>query len=174
MEITAKCVYDLKAVTAVQHVGMYKKRNPKKCIFWWMAACILLIVLMILEDLFLDADMTELIVLLLAAMGVMCFVHFLTPRITYRGQGSMRDAENTYVFGETGVSITSKADHYTGEAQVEYPLFLQVYETSRYFFLFQTKRQVFAVDKSTIQGGTVEDIRNRLSGAVKKYVICKY
>ena len=39
----------------------------------------------------------------------------------------------------------------------------------------QTNIQVFVVDKSTIEGGTVEEIRNKLSAFVKdKYILCKY
>ena len=41
--------------------------------------------------------------------------------------------------------------------------------------MFQTKNQVLLVDKNTIEGGTVEDIRNKLTTYVKdKYIICKY
>ncbi len=58
---------------------------------------------------------------------------------------------------------------------MEYSLFTKVYETSDYFFLYQTNNQVFLVDKSTVEGGSVDDIRNKLSSFVKdKYYICKY
>ena len=46
---------------------------------------------------------------------------------------------------------------------------------SDYFFLYQTNNQAFLVDKSTVEGGSVDDIRNKLSSFVKdKYYICKY
>jgi hypothetical protein len=41
--------------------------------------------------------------------------------------------------------------------------------------LWGANNQVFVVDKSTIEGGTVEEIRNKLSAFVKdKYILCKY
>ena len=112
--------------------------------------------------------------ILAALLLLVYYLYFLFPKQLYKAQGKLKDAENTYTFGENSVHIVSQAEQYTGEAQVEYGLFVKVYETSEYFFVYQTKSQVFLVDKSTIQGGTAEEIRNRLSGAVKKYVICKY
>jgi hypothetical protein len=41
--------------------------------------------------------------------------------------------------------------------------------------IYQTNNQVFIVDKSTVEGGTAEEIRNKLCTFVKdKYIICKY
>ena len=48
-------------------------------------------------------------------------------------------------------------------------------ETGKYFFLFRNKRQIFAADKSTLEGGTAAEIREKLQPVLgKKYVICKY
>ena len=64
---------------------------------------------------------------------------------------------------------------YNGQAEIEYTLFLKAYETSRYLFLYQTRKQIFIVDKNTIEGGTVEDLRNLLSAVLKdKYFLCAY
>ena len=69
----------------------------------------------------------------------------------------------------------TKSQEYNGEAAIEYSLFVKVYETSKYFFLFSTHNNVYPVDKSTIEGGSAEDIRAKLSPLLgKKYILCKY
>lgn len=53
--------------------------------------------------------------------------------------------------------------------------YILILYTSDYFFLYQNNNQVFLVDKSTIEGGRIDDIRNKLSSFVKdKYIVCKY
>ena len=174
MEITAKCVYDLKSVQAMQRLQMFKKADPKKAMILWSSLYGVFVLLLLSMAISGYEKVIMLLALLVAVWLEACYFYFLFPKQRYKAQGKLKDAENTYTFGENSVHIVSQAEQYTGEAQVEYGLFIKVYETSEYFFVFQTKSQVFLVDKSTIQGGTAEDIRNRLSGAVKKYVICKY
>ena len=87
----------------------------------------------------------------------------------------MQNVENQYIFCDDVLKTFTKSQEYNGEAEIEYSLFVKLYETSKYLFLYQTNNQVFIVDKSTIEGGTVEEIRNKLSAFVKdKYFLCKY
>lgn len=87
----------------------------------------------------------------------------------------MKDAENEYIFCDNSLKTFTKSETYNGEAEIEYSIFVKVYETSDYFFLYQNNNQVFLVDKSTIEGGRIDDIRNKLSSFVKdKYIVCKY
>ena len=103
------------------------------------------------------------------------FMYFGLPKIQYKALAKMKDAENEYVFCDNVLKTFTKSQEYNGEAEIEYSLFVKVYETTRYLFLYQTNNQVFIVDKNTIEGGTVEEIRNKLSAFVKdKYILCKY
>ncbi len=87
----------------------------------------------------------------------------------------MKGVENEYVFTDEKIFVTSNGAEYSGQAEIEYTLLVKAYETSEYFFLYQTKNQVFIVNKATIQNGTAGDIRNKLSSFLnKKYIICKY
>jgi len=174
MEITAKCVYDLKGMTALLHLQMFKKADPKKRMILWGSLYGVVALLLLLTAISGFEKGIILMALLVAVWLMVCYFYFLVPRQMYKTQANLKDAENTYIFGDNGVRIRSQAQQYTGEAQVEYGLFVKVYETSAYFFLFQTKNQVFLVDKSTIRGGAAEEIRSRLTGKVKKYIICKY
>ena len=87
----------------------------------------------------------------------------------------MKEAENEYVFYDNEIKAFTASTEYNGEAKIEYSLFVKVYETSKYFFLYQTNNHVFVVDKSTVEGGNINDIRTVLAGAINgKYIICKY
>ena len=87
----------------------------------------------------------------------------------------MKETENEYVFCDDVLRAYTKSQEYNGEAVIEYSLFDKVYETSKYFFLYQTNSQVFIVDKNTIEGGTAEQIRSRLSAVEGiKYTFCNY
>ena len=87
----------------------------------------------------------------------------------------MQNADNQYIFCDDVLKAFTKSREYNGESEIAYSLFVKVYETSKYLFLYQTNNQVFIVDKNTIEGGTVEEIRNKLSAFVtNKYIVCKY
>ena len=87
----------------------------------------------------------------------------------------IQNVENQYIFCDNVLKTFTKSQEYNGQAEIEYSLFVKVYETSRHLFLYQTNNQVFIVDKNTIEGGTVEEIRNKLSAfAPNKYIVCKY
>ena len=87
----------------------------------------------------------------------------------------MQNVENQYIFCDNVLKTFTKSQEYNGEAEIEYSLFVKVYETTKYLFLYQTNNQVFIVDKNTVEGGTIEEIRNKLSAFVKdKYILCKY
>ena len=87
----------------------------------------------------------------------------------------MKEAENEYVFYDNEVKAFTASTEYNGEAKMEYSLFVKVYETSKYYFIYKTNNQVFAVDKSTVEDGSVSQIRAVLTEAINgKYIICKY
>lgn len=179
MEIRAKCRYDYASIMALTHTSVYKKSNPKKTVRIRSVVCLVLLLLFVAElklgafdgtfvpAIFITADILVVVIDL--------FMYFALPRIQYKSMAKLKDTENEYIFGENAVKVTSKGEVYNGEAEIKYSLFVKIYETSKYLFMFQTKDQAFAVDKSTIEGGSVEEIRNKLSSyADGKYYICKY
>ena len=177
MEIKAKCKFDFDSIRALTHLTMFKKANPKKRLIFWSVAFAILVVVIILEIIAFGMDL-----ILLVLFGVemlwlmlMCFWYFIIPKTQYKSLAKMKETENEYIFCDNVLKTFTKSNEYNGEAEIEYSLFVKVYETSQYLFLYQTNNQVFIVDKSTIENGTVEEIRSKLSAFVKdKYIICKY
>ena len=177
MEIRAKSKFDFDSTRALTHLVMFKKADPKKRMIFWTVTYAILFAIIVLEIVFLGQNLgfyvllgVEIIWLLL-----MYFWYFIIPKIQYKALAKMKDAENEYIFCDNAIKAFTKSQEYNGEAEIEYSLFVKVYETSKYLFLYQTNNQVFIVDKSTIEDGKVEEIRNKLSAFVKdKYILCKY
>jgi hypothetical protein len=177
MEIKAKCKYDLDSVKALTHLIMYKKADPKKLLMFWSAAFSILFIIIVFEIVAFGMDTILFVLLGVEILGLLLiyFWYFIIPRIQYKSMAKMKYAENEYVFCDNVLKSFTKSQEYNGEAEIEYTLFVKVYETTKYLFLYQTNNQVFIIDKSTIEGGTAKDIRNKLSFYVKdKYIICKY
>ena len=177
VEIRAKCKFGFESISALTHLTMFKKANPKNRMIFWSVAFAVLFAIIILEIIAFGMDLILLVLLGVEILWLMmmCFWYFIIPRIQYKALAKMKDAENEYVFCDNVLKTFTKSQEYNGEAEIEYSLFVKVYETSKYFFMYQTNNQVLIVDKSTIEGGTVEEIRNKLSAFVKdKYILCKY
>ena len=170
MEIRANSKYDFETVRALTHAVYYKKRDPKKAfqismIFWGIMAVFAVFAL------------PEMLLAFLVVIGVLLelFQYVILPKIHYRLLAKLKGTENEFIFGEESFRMISRSAAYQGEVEMRYELVVKVIENSRYFFIYQTNNQVYAVDKETITGGSAEDIRKRMEpGLGKKYMICKY
>ena len=100
------------------------------------------------------------------------YLYFILPKIRYKALVKMKGTENEYTFCEDVIKIVTTNNDYNGTAEINYSLLVKVCETSKYFFLFQTKNQVLVVDKSTIENGTADDVKNKLISYVRdKYTV---
>ncbi|MBQ1989260.1 MAG: YcxB family protein [Clostridia bacterium] len=178
MEIRAKCKFNKDSIRALAHLATFKKSDPKKTVIIRSTLCVVLLLVIIAELVVFEFDIIIPIVLIVVdilVIAIDCFMYFLLPRMQNKALAKMKNAQNEYVFCDNILKAFTKSDEYSGEAEIEYSLFVKVYETSKYLFFYQTNNQVFIVDKSTIEGGTVEEIRNKLSAFIKdKYILCKY
>ncbi len=177
MEIRAKCKLDFDSTKALTHLSFYKKTNPKKAVRLREIFCFILLFVIIAELIVFgfDSALSNLIYVDLFMIALNLYMYFVIPKSRYRALEKMKDIENNYLFKDNVLKVSSKSEEYSGEAEIEYSLFIKVYETSAYFFLFQTNNQAFIIDKLTIEGGSADDIRNKLTSFVKnKYFICRY
>ena len=137
----------------------------------------ILFAVVLLEMILFGVDTT--LIVLMVAIAVMAslnlFMYFYYPKINYKAMANLKDVHNEYIFTDERLLIDTKHTEYDGKSEIAYSVFVKAYETSRYLFLYQTNRQVFIVDKSTLTGGSIEDIRNTLSPYLnQKYIICNY
>ncbi len=177
MEIKAKCKLDLETVKAFTYFTMFKKGDPKKRMTSLNVLFSVLLALVILEIIVFGMDIY---LVLVAISGIIillrnAYMWFFYPKVRYKALAKMKNTQNEYNFTDEKIFVTTTGEEYNGEAEIEYSLFVKVYETTKYLFMYQTSNQVYIVDKSTLEGGTVEEIRNKLSVFVKdKYILCKY
>lgn len=177
MEIRAKSKFDFETSKALAHLSFYKKNNPKTTMITRVLLNVFFFVIVGIQYIVLDFSKVMLVLafcfIFIALIDA--FGYFILPKIQHKSLSKMQDTENEYIFYDNYIKEFSKSREYTAEADIEYSLFVKVYETSKYFFLFQTQNQAYIIDKSTIEGGTAEDIKNKLLSFVgDKYIVCKY
>ena len=176
MKIKASCRLDYDSVKALTHLSLFKKANPKKRFIMWSVISVILILIIVLEMvIFSDTELIGTLCLAILLFLFESYLYFLVPKIKYKALAKMKNTENEYVFCDNVLKTFTNNQEYNGESVIEYSVFVRAYETTVYLFLYQTNNQVFIVDKSTIEGGTAEDIRNKLTAYLeKKYIVCKY
>ena len=177
MEIKASCKFNLESMKAFTHLLLFKKANPKKRMIFWLIAYLFFSAVIIAEIILLDADTVLFVLLAFIFLWFLlgCYFYFLLPKKQYKALGKMKEIVNEYVFGDEVIGLNSIGDGYNGDGEIEYDLIYKVMETSKYIFIFLNKTQTYIVNKSTITGGTVEELKNKLSSYVgDNYITCKY
>lgn len=176
MEIRAKCKYDYETCKAVAHIDAYRKSNPKKTIIFRAIFCVALLMLN-----FVIAFTGEVYVGYSVAVAaaliflIDMFMYFGMPKIQYNSMSKMKDIGNDYIFYDDEFFAESVSEKFSGQDVIKYSLLEKAFETDRYFFIYINRRQTFVVDKATIEGGTAEEIKEKLSLQLgKKYIRCKY
>lgn len=176
MEIKASCRLDLESMKALVHLRAYRNKNPKKRLTALLIMLPLLYALIIFEMVVfgISALLVVMLVVTVALTFLTVYTHFLLPKASYKRLGVMQGSVNSYTFRDEDIVVSTKGSEYNGDALISYSVIVSVSETSRYFFLTQTNSTAFVVDKSTVEGGTAEQLRQKLQAVVPKYVICKY
>ena len=177
MEIKAKCKYDFKACKAMAHAYSYKKKKPLKTVLIHIALAFALAFLNFIVIKLTGADTVNMVAFVLCLLIVVLelLMYFLMPQLQYNSMSKMKDMSNDYIFRDNDFVATAESEEYKGDSVIKYTLLEKVMETGEYFLLFENKRQVFLVDKTTVEGGTAEEIRQKLQSVLgKKYIICKY
>ena len=167
MHITATCTFDFKSITALTYVSMYKRFRPRIAFHFTNGIAAL--------SMAVNFQYPMLMVLSAILLLGNCFLYFFLPKMQYAALNRMQNVVNTYTFCDDVIKIESKGELYEGGAELRYPMIQRVMETSEYFFNFQSKNQVFIVEKATITGGTAMDLQNKLAPYLKKkYYLCSY
>lgn len=96
------------------------------------------------------------------------YMYFGLPKIRYKSVDKFVNLQNNFIFTEKNMIVSSDMGDYSGTTNIEYSILFKVMETSENFFVFIQKQQVFLVDKSTVQGGTIEEVREVIVDAPLK------
>ena len=177
MEIQAKSKYDYETIKALTHATTYRRTAPKLVFVLLMAYSALLLAMIVLL-LYIGGGDKGLIMPSFACLLIVisdCFMYWGVPKIQYKALGKLANVENTFLFCDDVIKSTSKNMEYDGEAEIKYSLIPKVVETKKHFFIFQSKREAYVVDKATIADGNMDEIRRKLKSSINgKYIIYRY
>jgi len=176
MDVKARFTFTRESMRELVHFSMFKKADPKKrMITWSIIYAVLMLIVILTMGLIPDSQGWYYLLVIGLVLLLEYYLYFVFPVLQYNALGKLKETVNDYTFNDDTMKVSSQNPVYAGESELQYDMFWKAYETSKNFFLYQTKNQVFVVDKSTITGGTAEDIRSKLSEALKeKYIICRY
>jgi len=165
---------DFDAIKAFVHVCTFGKKHPPAYISFSLVFSIMGFVLCVFGAVFFGIGWIY-AVLMAAFIILDCYIYFGLPRVQYAAQHKFKEAVNEYVFTDEEMHVTSVGKNYSENLVISYSVIEKVIETSRYMFIFQTRYMAHIVDKTTINRGTAEQIRDKLRpGLGKKYMMCKY
>lgn len=110
-------------------------------------------------------------VLLLGWLGFYGYEYFVAPGRLYRKDKRAKDADNIFDFGDDGVTVVCNAEAAYAKYSVGYDAIYAVYEEKERFYLFLSPDQAFAVDKDSVSGGSMVELRGELFGKLgeKRY-----
>lgn len=177
MKITASAVYDLKTVKSFSRMLFTKKANPKKLFIMLGVLDFTFLIFSVMGMLVFGFSQLMLDIIFMSALlaFLFYFMYFISPKISYKSIAKLKNVKNNYIFTDDEMSVTTNSDDFQGSSVLKYSVLCRAKETNKYLYIYQTKAQAFIVDKSTIAGGTIEELRARLTSVLgKKYIICNY
>ena len=177
MEIKASSKYDWETVRALNN---FYYLNRMRVIFVLFIVCFVLNLVIQIESLIVNGEMTHdhilnLIYLAFLAFALL-FIIFVLPKIKYNNNKYSKDSKNEFVFTDENIKLTQTHELHNSENKLSYNAIWRIYESKMFIYMHIGRRQTYIVDKSTVTGGTVEDLRMLFISKIgaKKYKIkCK-
>ena len=84
------------------------------------------------------------------------------PQRMYKRSGVYRDTVNEFVFGDEEITAHTNGQGVNDSTCVAYSSLVRLIETDEYFMIFPDKNRFLTVDKATVEGGTVDELREKL------------
>ena len=107
-----------------------------------------------------------------ALLVLLLVLALIAPKRSYKQLGKARDCVTEFVFLDDRFIARTQFEGHDSSSEVSYSNIEKVIETKEFFFIFQTKRSAFSVEKATIEGGTAEQLGAvLLNAAGKNYMV---
>lgn len=174
MEITASSIYNWETIKKYNFFHTFSKRKIGKLLIPTIVivsiVMVLCTVLSIVGDFF-DRTLLYLDILVIVLVFLEFFIWFAIPKISFKMNKLNKNFENHYTFKEDSLNVSGQNSELKGTTEISYQKLNCICETFDFFYIYINSRMAFIVDKSTISGGTEEQLRNYLIKAVgdKKY-----
>ena len=141
---------------------------------WWDPFCILLLAICVFFIVVIINSMVhqgakEYIALLteFAILGCVIVIMMLSiPKISYKRTKNSNNLEEEFTFSENGISVCTKGQGFSSETIINYQFVLKICETKEFYFIYINRVQAYIVDKSTLAGGTNNQLHGMLVSMV--------
>ncbi len=167
MEIKASAVYSKEAIVKFSSCQIKDNKAIVIATVVISVLCLFISIISITGQLYFEG-----ILLLLLVAFFWFYTFYLLPRINYKQNvRKFGEIKQDYIFTDKKLIATTDSCGTKGTAETEYASLIKIVETNEYWYIYLTKAQAMIVDKSTVDGGTVEDLRALL---VKNIANVKY
>ncbi len=164
MEINAKTTYDKQTIKAFVKNVSFKSTAMKVLVVIIAVLMAIYAALTIYEIIALKIVPITYILLILLFGLYLGYIYLLLPIISYRRFERKSEITNEYTFFDDKMLILTTAKGIKGSSEYEYNAFFKVIETNDYIYLYISRGQALIVDKTTLSGGTSEQIRGTIIG----------
>lgn len=176
MEIKASSKYDWETIKKFNNFNSYVRFKALKIV---MLISNLVLAAMVVFLCVMNAFTTDLIgncVLVLFVDIFFIFINHVYPKIQYNKSKLLHGMVNEFTFGDDAMLLEQNGENANNTETMKYSAIWKVYEAKDNIYIYINPNQSYIVDKSTVTGGTVADLRAFLMEKVgaKKYKIkCK-
>lgn len=155
--------------------SMFKGKNSRSRRREMLVLFPLLVIMLLAFDFSIETTLLGIVVA--AVFTAFVLVMYLGPRYGYKHSQLVAQGGADYTFRAGDFTVENKRNPvFFGRTDMHYAALHSVYETKDMFYLFITAGQAYLVDKGGLQGGTPDELRERIRGCMsnpKKYVICR-
>lgn len=174
MEIKASVTFDREVCKAFTDVHFYKKQNPKKIKALKFISAVVTTAIAVAAMICLDVENPTFFVICSSACWVIVAMDFVVLKRGQKTLSYLNGTRQEYVFTDDEITATMSGAELSGTSRLKYSAVFKVMETSKYFFIYQASNSAYIIDKSTLSGGTAEELRAKFSPLGQKYIVCKY
>ena len=178
MKITAKCTYDLPVYKAVQKNSRHRTGFILWILLFCGAACLGMGIFSKLATPAENSSDFENPSIILGAVYLALSVFIIWARATAANRSFKKVKKdgiitNTFTFTDDTLEIVSKSDSIDSTGSIKYHALVKAIEDNDYIYIYPNKLTAYVVDKSTLEGGTAEELRAHLTSVFgkKKYKI---
>lgn len=170
MEITAFGIYDWKTIKKYHHFHNFKRNKLKKASVPIVLIALIIsflgfLVCYILDGL--DSTLITLLIVEIIAAFLLFFTWFIMPRISFNLNKLAKNNKNEYVFKDETFIAACKAKDISGSTEISYKKLNSIYETEDFLYIYISMNQAFIVEKASVSGGSLEELRTHLINNMK-------
>ncbi len=157
MEIHATTTYNEDIYHELAQLAINSRKNVHIILYILIFLLIFFQIYLVQEH---NLPVSDLISTIFVALIYTIFMFIVIPKRWLKLHKAKPDQVDSYTFSDSKIFIKSYSSASSINGTFNYSAINKVVEQENYIFIYIEKTRVLVIDKSTITGGTVENIRN--------------